>query len=889
MSVIFATGLVFGVVAAANLAVAVGRPDFRRSSFLSGIGTLAWGAASIAVLAGLPDLWYWAVARPLVLVVFLVAASGVGQRVSARESWDTLVEGTLMIAGIVGVAWIAMREQPWLPLRTEIGWTLLWLVPVVLLGGYACGIALHAQRTQARGALLAVSAAVLSLIGDVVALSTRTETGIPLWAASAFVLAQSTLWDSNSVYRNPQMVTRPRRLRWWQLPVPFILLAVVVPGQPADVVTTVLLAGVSVAAFVSMISESGRSEQLWDDLSARSRLYEDLLEDTRDVILQVDDIGMIEFANPAAHRVLGMRPEELVGTSLLDYLHPDDQGLATGTSGGTPQWHRGEQNTETRFLPGPHGGRAAAAEEPPGQTSVAQPTPGLVGNPWAAQEPSWRVIEWGITSREDGGAVLVGRDVSDRIRMQGELVDAAQTDALTGLLNRTAFLEAVNTRLADGEPVAVMFIDLDNFKEVNDTMGHAEGDRLLHRAAECLRQAAGPQDAVARLGGDEFAVMPAYCDPASARSAANAVVTAFNGFDEAAYGRPSVSASLGLVIVEPDQDGRPLTAGEVLRDADLAMYRAKQRGGAGLVDFEPWMSERVMEHHRLRGELETAVREERLTLFLQPVVDLETRQWAGFEALVRWPVGTETWSPAQFLPVAEESGLIVPMGAWVLREALRQLAGWRDENMGMAVNVSAQQLVGTDFADITMAALAESGIAPHRLTLEITEQAAIQDLGRTASRLEVLRAEGVHVAIDDFGTGFSSLQYLSRLPVDILKIDRKFVWGLGQQAEDDVLVRSMLGLAAELGLMVIAEGVETRRQSELLLEYGCRLAQGFLFSPPRPIEELRASDPFVSPAPPLPPVRPTPALAGLPAPRRPADDLQSTASRRLFGQVLSSH
>jgi EAL domain-containing protein (putative c-di-GMP-specific phosphodiesterase class I) len=301
------------------------------------------------------------------------------------------------------------------------------------------------------------------------------------------------------------------------------------------------------------------------------------------------------------------------------------------------------------------------------------------------------------------------------------------------------------------------------------------------------------------------------------------------------------------------------TAIELLRDADLAMYRAKKRGGAGLVEFESWMSDRVMEHSRLRADLETAVRNEKLALHLQPVVDLQTRQWAGFEALVRWPVGAETWSPAQFLPVAEESGLIVPIGAWVLREALRQLAGWRDDTLGMAVNVSALQLVGTDFYDVTMEALAESGVTPDRLTLEITEQAAIQDLGRTASRLDSLRSEGIHVAIDDFGTGFSSLQYLSRLPVDILKIDRKFVWGLGQQAEDDVLVRSMLGLAAELGLEVIAEGVETHRQAELLLEYGCRLAQGFLFSPPRPIEELRSADPFVSPAPPIP--RPRPAGA----------------------------
>jgi diguanylate cyclase (GGDEF)-like protein len=858
---LIATGLAFGAVAVANFVVAARERALRRSSFISGLGCLAWGAASAEAVLGLPEVWFWAVARPAVLIIFMLASSGMGQRTTPREAWDTLVEGWLMMAGLAGFAWILLREQNWLELRPDVAWTLVWIVPMVLLCSYASGVAVRAESAQRRGALMAVGSAALSLLGDVFALATRNEAGIVFWAASATVLVLSTVWDSGSVYRAPVLVTRPRQLRWWQLPIPFAAALVVFPKATDDLVTAVLLTGISLAAFASMIGQSGQSERLWDDLTARSELYEELLEDTQDVILQVDDFGVIEFANPASHRVLAMRPEKLVGSTLMDYLHPDDQQMAAGPAG-VPQWRRGEQRVETRFLPGGGADEPMTAEgmtpREAAMAGVPDTSSGLVGNMWAAQESRWRVIEWGITPREDGGAVLVGRDVSDRVRMQGELVDAAQTDALTGLLNRTAFLEAVNARLAAGEQVSVMFIDLDNFKEVNDTMGHAEGDRLLHRAAECLRQAAGPGDAVARLGGDEFAVMPA--DPEAAHTAAEAVVTAFNGFDESAHGRPSVSASLGLVVADPKITR---TAREVLRDADLAMYRAKQRGGAGVVDFEPWMSERVMEHHRLRGDLETAVRNEGLTVYLQPVVDLHTRRWEGFEALVRWPVGAETWSPAQFLPVAEESGLIVPMGAWVLREALRELAGWRDEKMGMAVNVAAQQLVGTDFFDITMAALEESGIAPDRLTLEITEQAAIQDLGRTASRLELLRSEGVHVAIDDFGTGFSSLQYLSRLPVDILKIDRKFVWGLGQQAEDDVLVRSMLGLAAELGLEVIAEGVETRRQAELLLEYGCRLAQGFLFSPPRPIEELRASDPFVSPA---------PRTTGIPAPRRAADD-----------------
>ncbi|GAA3595612.1 hypothetical protein GCM10022223_08470 [Kineosporia mesophila] len=838
---LIATGATAVAAAGVAFAAAAREPAYRRGTVLSGVGFLVWGGASIAVLQGLPDVWFWCLLRPLVLVLFLFGTvNNPASHLTGRDYAAMLADGWLVIANLVGVVWIAARYQNVIGVREHVVPTLFWIFPLMLLVGLATGVAMRTLPTDRRGSLVAIGSGAVSLTGDLVGLATRTELAVPFWGAAWVLLALTTRMDDGRVYSRLALDPRPRTLRLWQLPVPLAVILIFVPVG-TDPVVGVVLAGTSVAACAALVNQSRRTEELWQDLTARSQLYEELLENTQDVILQVDDFGVIEFANPASDRVLGMRPELLVGTTLLDYLHQDDQKMSRVVAG-APQWRRGEQRVETRFLP-------VVPGMPPEPATRTEPrTAGLVGNMWAADESRWRVIEWAITPREDGGAVLVGRDVSDRVRMQTELVDAAQTDALTGLLNRTAFLEAVNARLASGQHAAVMFIDLDNFKEVNDTMGHAEGDRLLHRAAECLRQAAGPGDSVARLGGDEFAVMPASVDPDEAKAAADAVITAFNGFDETAHGRPSVSASLGLVVADPVVTH---TAREVLRDADLAMYRAKQRGGAGVVDFEPWMSERVMEHHRLRGDLETAVRDESLAIYLQPVVDLHTRQWEGFEALVRWPVGAETWSPAQFLPVAEESGLIVPMGAWVLRESLRQLSGWRDPKLGMAVNVAAAQLVGTDFYDVTMQALADSGVAPGRLTLEITEQAAIQDLGRTASRLDMLRSEGVHVAIDDFGTGFSSLQYLSRLPVDILKIDRKFVWGLGQQAEDDVLVRSMLGLAAELGLEVIAEGVETRRQAELLLEYGCRLAQGFLFSPPRPIEELRASDPFVSPAPPM--------------------------------------
>jgi EAL domain-containing protein (putative c-di-GMP-specific phosphodiesterase class I) len=303
--------------------------------------------------------------------------------------------------------------------------------------------------------------------------------------------------------------------------------------------------------------------------------------------------------------------------------------------------------------------------------------------------------------------------------------------------------------------------------------------------------------------------------------------------DLGASGRQPVSASVGIASA-----GVGRTAISALRDADLAMYRAKLRGGASVVLFEPWMSERVLERSRQRAELEAVVGGGGLELHLQPVVDLHTLGWDGFEGLVRWPVDGELRSPGDFIPLAEETGLIVPLGTWVLAEGLMQISRWPDERAGIAVNVSPGQLAEDDFARTVIDTLAAAGLAPHRLTLEITEQAAVQDLGRTASRLEPLRELGVHVAVDDFGTGFSSMQYLTRLPVDILKIDRRFVSGLGVTPEDEVLVRSMIGLAEDLGLDVIAEGVETERQAELLRAFGCRLAQGFLFSPPRPFDEL---------------------------------------------------
>ena len=835
------------VIVAMFAAVSVrGRGATRFAAALTGLCYLVWTAASVGLLLGLSDTVFWAVLRPLMLLIIVTASNGTpGVDRTGREWLEVVLDGLLAISGLFGLLWMVAISQTVIPERAGNTPLLLWLIPQILLMSVVAGMFARAAPGFRCPPLISLVVGLIVLAGDTLALVTgQSVAGIGFWLGGGLLMGATVLAFGGDVYADtfydPE---KPLRIRVWQLPIGFVAAYLFLPVDH-DAVLNLTMALVVASLLLELVVHSRRNERLWTSLGDRTRVYQDVLQESQDVILQLDPEGVVEFANPAAARVLSIDPAALVGTVLRDHLHPDDRRLGTGFADLVDWQAQPSIRMEARF------------GAPIAGTGEGEESPLL----------EWRSIEWTVSPRSGRtGWVLSGRDISARIALERELISAARTDGLTRLLNRAAFLSVVDARLNDHGGAAVLFIDLDGFKAVNDTLGHAQGDKLLVRAAQCLQQAVGPYDVVARLGGDEFAVLPQLRDLSEARLVADAVVTAFNGFDETAHGRPSVSASVGIVIVE--SGAPPGNATELLRDADLAMYRAKQRGGASAVEFEPWMSERVLERSRLRADLETAVANEALSLYLQPVIDLHTRQWAGFEALVRWPVGTETWSPAQFLPVAEESGLIVPMGAWVLSESLRQLAGWRDDSLGMAVNVSAQQLIGTDFFDVTMAALEASGVSPNRLTLEITEQAAIQDLGRTASRLESLRSEGVHVAIDDFGTGFSSLQYLSRLPVDILKIDRKFVWGLGQHAEDDVLVRSMLGLAAELGLEVIAEGVETRRQAELLLEYGCRLAQGFLFSPPRPIEELRSSDPFVSPAPGVLSGPAKGVVPGLPRPR----------------------
>jgi diguanylate cyclase (GGDEF)-like protein len=418
----------------------------------------------------------------------------------------------------------------------------------------------------------------------------------------------------------------------------------------------------------------------------------------------------------------------------------------------------------------------------------------------------------------------------DNAAFAAEETRLAYSDPLTGLGNRAllaAEVAGAQRRRRGGGRLSLLLLDLDGFKAVNDSLGHAAGDRLLVQLAERLCAAVGPQDVVARLGGDEFAVLVDEEGPGAGLRTARQVLDALSAPVDFEGRVVRVTASIGVV----EQAAR--SPDDVLRDADVAMYAAKSAGKACVRLFEPAMRRAVVAKAELEADLRHALDRAEFVVQYQPVVDLETREVTGAEALVRWQHPRRgLLPPGVFVPLAEETGLIGELDRWVLEEACWTAAGWQEQHPGVTVgvNVTADRFAHTDLVGAVADALADTGLPPQCLTLELTETALVADTEATISRLGALAALGVQVAIDDFGTGYSSLAYLHRLPASILKIDRSFVEGLGTNAESTALVRVILGLAETFGLRTVAEGVETESQRALLRALGCTSAQGYLFA-----------------------------------------------------------
>ena len=431
----------------------------------------------------------------------------------------------------------------------------------------------------------------------------------------------------------------------------------------------------------------------------------------------------------------------------------------------------------------------------------------------------------------------------ERGRLTLELAEQANHDPLTGLANRRLFLTRLDAALAHPEPdrvVAMLYLDLDRVKAINDSKGHAAGDAAIATVSERLRVGLRSADTVARLGGDEFGILLAATTPEAARGAAarvNALIQQPISVGEDAI---PMSASVGLAFAEPG-DGPH----EVIRNADQAMYRAKSTGGASFVEYSDAMRLENAERLELQAEMSAAIERREFVLHYQPIVDLQTGAIVGLEALVRWSHPTRgLLLPGSFIPLAEETGLIVPLGRWIFQEAVRQVSDWQREGLlrrelWIDVNVAARQLADPRFTRDVAAAISGTAMGAGRIAVELTETELIRDPDAVGRSLATLRRGGLRVVIDDFGTAYASIRHFVNFPIDGLKIDRQFVWELeATTGPGRALVSSMVRLASELGIWAVAEGVETEQQARVLREIGCPYAQGFLFSRPVPADKV---------------------------------------------------
>jgi diguanylate cyclase (GGDEF)-like protein/PAS domain S-box-containing protein len=436
-------------------------------------------------------------------------------------------------------------------------------------------------------------------------------------------------------------------------------------------------------------------------------------------------------------------------------------------------------------------------------------------------------------------------DVTERKSLEQQLTHQALHDPLTKIANRALFKNRVDHALTKlvrtNSSLAVLFLDLDNFKSINDSLGHAAGDKLLVSVAERLQDCLRTADTAARLGGDEFAVLvESMLRPDEAIMIAERILSVFQEPFEIDGKEIFVGTSIGIAASSTET----IASEELLRNADLAMYLAKSQGKGKFVVFEPKMHAALMERIELEDELRRGIEENEFVVHYQPILNLGTGALLGMEALVRWMhPRLGLLSPIKFIPLAEETNLIVPLGDWILREACRQMQVWRGEydgqlDVSLTVNISIRQFQQAELVDMVSRALRMSGLPPHSLILEITESFMMQDTEATIAKLHELKKLGVRLAIDDFGTGYSSLSYLQRFPIDILKIDKSFVDKLGSGNEGNAVARAIIMMGDSLNLKTIAEGIEHSEQIDTLQRLGCDAGQGFHFAKPLTVGDM---------------------------------------------------
>jgi diguanylate cyclase (GGDEF)-like protein/PAS domain S-box-containing protein len=581
------------------------------------------------------------------------------------------------------------------------------------------------------------------------------------------------------------------------------------------VVGAVILTALVMARQLTAVRENMRLyiEQTAKETEARFR---SLVQHSSDVFAILDPMGIVRYVSPAAERVFGTSGDRMVNRTLAELVHEADRGAYA----------------------------AHFSASLMGSSSTSH-----IGCRMIRTDGEWMRTETVATNllgdANVNGIVLTIRDVTERVTLEEHLRHQALHDPLTGLGNRALFQDRVAHGLARAErtndEVAVVFLDLDNFKEINDSLGHAAGDAVLVQTANRLRTCLRDSDTAARFGGDEFAIL-------LEQTRGEGEVMDVAQRISAALGRPlqvegkdvDLNASIGIARAQPQQ-----SADEVLRNADVAMYHAKARGKACAVLYESGMHAAVLDRIELQADLRKAIERNELALVYQPIVELGTQQIIGAEALVRWNHPYRGLvSPMDFIPLAEETGLIVEIGEWVLRTAATDAAAWPippgQRPVTITVNLSARQMVDGNFIDIVKGVLHSTKLDSDRLVLELTESMLVGRSTDTLALLHRIRSLGVRLAIDDFGTGYSSLGYLSQYPLDVLKIDRSFVQGMDHGPNGRALASAVVALGRSLKLKVVAEGIERAEQEWDLRNLGCDYGQGYLYS--RPISSYQLAD-----------------------------------------------
>jgi diguanylate cyclase (GGDEF)-like protein/PAS domain S-box-containing protein len=553
------------------------------------------------------------------------------------------------------------------------------------------------------------------------------------------------------------------------------------------------------------------TQSAWIDMPARGRLFTDVFELSSDPLIVVDLRGTIIEANAAMAKMTGVSCAQLLGSAFALYFSQPELVLLI----------------LQRLLM---------------EREVRNNAWEIVNASGGATDVVCNATQFRDVTGDVQGIFFVLRDATDLRQYESQMLFQASYDALTALPNRRFFCEQLEQAIAQrrDEVLGILFIDLDNFKDINDTLGHAIGDEVLKAVAWQLVSLMGVSDTVARMGADGFSML--IGDGGSPTGIGRRAETLLGE-----VARPRViegheiivSCSVGVAVYSfNDGDGNAL-----LRNAEAAMYRAKDAGRNRVQWFTPEMDSAIQRRVDLSSRLRSALRKSEFSLHFQPRVSLGNGDVTGAEALIRWNAeDVGQISPADFIPIAERNGMILPVGEWVLFEACRQARLWQEKGnvaVNVAVNLSARQLRDTDIFKLVVRALEETGLPAHLLELELTESMLVHDTSRVLQALEALKEIGVCLSIDDFGTGYSSLSYLKTFPLDYLKIDRSFVADLPDDLNDGAIVRAIIDMAHTLGMKVIAEGVETRAQLDFLLAHDCDEMQGYYFSKPLPHDELK--------------------------------------------------